>query len=187
VAEPDSVHSRTGGLTVYLPRRVDVELPLRITLSTALYLNSTRLEGEVFDRKESGLGQRIEEGNAAQDLGTDRLQVLALGPLLDRVLGEVAIYPSAITPNGDGRNDWARITYVLFGVETAQVEVEFYTLGGERVRRLLARQPAGPHGIEWDGRDEAGRIVAPGLYLCRVRAQTERETVSGFKPIPVVY
>lgn len=185
--EPDSVRTGPEGMSVYLPRRVDAELPLRITLRTALYMSSTRLEGEVFNRRESGLVQQIEEGDAAGELGTDRLQILASNSSQDQVLGSMAIRPAVLTPNQDGRNDQVRIAYTLFGVEVAQVEVELYALGGERVRRIYAQQPAGPHEVEWDGRDEKGRLVAPGLYLCRVIARTERGSVSVFRTLPVAY
>lgn len=187
VAEPDSVRAQAGGLIVYLPRRIVSETALRIRLGAVLYVGSAKLEGEVFDRAAPALAQQIDEGNAVEELGTNRLQVLAFGPSLDRVLGRVAIRPPVLTPNQDGHHDLVQIAYTLFGVESAEVEVEFYTLGGEQVRCLVAQQEAGPQAIEWDGRDEAGRTVAPGLYLCRVRAQTDRGTAASLGLIPVVY
>lgn len=42
---------------------------------------------------------------------------------------------------------------------------------GHRVRELVrGRQPAGWHSVVWDGRDELGRQVASGVYLCRFQA-----------------
>ena len=42
---------------------------------------------------------------------------------------------------------------------------------GAVVRTLLdARRPAGDHRVVWDGRDDAGRRVPSGVYLCRLRA-----------------
>jgi flagellar hook assembly protein FlgD len=32
---------------------------------------------------------------------------------------------------------------------------------------------AGEHRLEWDGRDEAGNAVAPGLYMARLHANAE--------------
>jgi flagellar hook assembly protein FlgD len=37
-------------------------------------------------------------------------------------------------------------------------------------------RPAGTHEVEWDGRDEAGRRVAAGVYLCRLRAEGTAES-----------
>ena len=185
--EPDSVRSDAGGVTVYLPRRIDADASLRIRLAATLYGGSTRLEGEVFDRRESAMRQRIDEGDATEELGTNRLQILASGASLDRVLGDVVILPRSITPNQDGRNDRTRIVYTLFGVEGADVEVEFYTLSGRRVRRISERQQVGPHTVDWEGLDDAGRRVAPGLYLCRVTAQTDRGSVAIVRPVAVAY
>ena len=50
--------------------------------------------------------------------------------------------------------------------------VAVFDLRGHKVRELLADQPltAGAHALVWDGRDDAGRDVASGLYVCRVEA-----------------
>ena len=46
-----------------------------------------------------------------------------------------------------------------------------FDLRGARVRTLASgRQAAGEHAVHWDGRDEGGRAVAPGVYLVRLDA-----------------
>ena len=73
----------------------------------------------------------------------------------------------------DGVNDRLVVAYSLFGVTEADVEIVFYNLAGRPVRRLgLPGQRAGRNEAVWDGRDERGRSVPPGLYLCRVTATT---------------
>lgn len=53
----------------------------------------------------------------------------------------------------------------------APVSAEVFDMAGRRVRHLGSGiYAAGRHALTWDGRDEAGREVAPGLYL--VRAST---------------
>ena len=187
VVKEDSFYVDGSGMTVHLPQRIETDASLRISLATTLYVGSTKLEGEVFNREEGAMRQRIEEGDATEDLSTNRLQVLASGSSLERVLEEVTILPRSITPNQDGPNARMRIAYALFGVVEADVEVGFYTLSGKRVRRISERQQVGSHTVEWEGLDDAGRLVAPGLYLCRVAAQTDRGTFETVKPIAVVY
>jgi hypothetical protein len=188
LVEPDSLRSDADGLIVYLPRRINTDASLRIKLGTTLYVVSTKLEGEVFDRRESTIRQQIEEGNATEEVGTNRLQVLASGSSLEGVIGDVAILPQLITPNQDGRNDQALIAYTLFGVLEANVEVGFYTVAGEQVRRIVFKgQRPGRYGVEWEGVDDAGRSVAPGLYLCRIVAKTDRGTFEVIEPISVIY
>ncbi|MCY3760406.1 MAG: hypothetical protein OXH50_04090 [Gemmatimonadetes bacterium] len=44
-------------------------------------------------------------------------------------------------------------------------------LTGQVVRRLLRQPlPAGSHTLFWEGRDDQGRPVAAGVYLCRLTA-----------------
>ncbi|MFO7608055.1 MAG: FlgD immunoglobulin-like domain containing protein, partial [Candidatus Krumholzibacteriia bacterium] len=54
------------------------------------------------------------------------------------------------------------------------LEVRVYDLAGRLVRELH-RGPAaaGPGRLVWRGRDDAGRAVAAGVYLCRLRAGAE--------------
>ena len=50
----------------------------------------------------------------------------------------------------------------------ARVEVTMYDAAGRVQRRLAVSQlPAGRHAIQWDGRDDAGRPVASGVYFVR--------------------
>jgi hypothetical protein len=49
-----------------------------------------------------------------------------------------------------------------------RVTIELYSVAGRRVRTLLdAPAVAGPLNVTWDGADDGGRTVAPGVYLVR--------------------
>jgi hypothetical protein len=54
------------------------------------------------------------------------------------------------------------------------VSVEVVEVSGRLVRRIAPRwfEP-GPHAYEWDGRDDAGRTLPPGLYFARIRMPQE--------------
>ncbi len=55
-------------------------------------------------------------------------------------------------------------------VESA-LTLRVYDIGGRRVRLLASgRFEAGTHAVRWDGRDDAGRLLPPGLYLTRLSA-----------------
>lgn len=59
----------------------------------------------------------------------------------------------------------------------APVQVTVYDVAGRRVRRLLDRlQAPGAYSVTWDQRDEAGRRVAPGVYLVHMRIGEEAQT-----------
>jgi hypothetical protein len=71
--------------------------------------------------------------------------------------------PNPFTPE-------ARITYVVPGGSKASpVRLQVYDPLGRLVRTLVDgyRQP-GEYTVAWDGRDEYGHNVAPGVYFCRL-------------------
>jgi hypothetical protein len=56
-------------------------------------------------------------------------------------------------------------------------ELSIYDLLGQRVAVLVqGMQEAGPQVRQWDGRDEQGRELASGVYLCRLQAGGQVET-----------
>jgi len=58
--------------------------------------------------------------------------------------------------------------------EARRVSLRVYGIDGREIARPPgAVLPAGRHGWSWDGRDRAGRPVASGLYLYRLRAGSE--------------
>ena len=71
-------------------------------------------------------------------------------------------------------NPFTRSTTIRVGlVEAGRVRLAVYDLLGRQVVVLLEGQrSAGRYAVQWDGRDEAGRPVAAGLYLYRL--ETER-------------
>jgi hypothetical protein len=59
----------------------------------------------------------------------------------------------------------------------ARVELQIFDLAGHSVRTLRAGdEAAGRHELTWQGRDDAGRPVATGVYFYQLRAGNEVET-----------
>ncbi len=99
---------------------------------------------------------------------------------LDRPLGDGAFRQGAILL-GNAPNPFRASTTLRFdlpGTATRDVSLEVFDLQGRLVRPLLreALEP-GVHTATWNGRDEAGRPAAAGIYL--VRLTVDGETVSG--------
>ena len=82
------------------------------------------------------------------------------------------------TPNGDGLNDTAQIDFdLLLVTDSVDAALEIYALSGQRVRRIVPSvQRAGPVRIEWDGRDEQGLLLPPGLYVYRLHIDGDAST-----------
>ena len=59
--------------------------------------------------------------------------------------------------------------------DTASVRLEVFDAAGRRVRALAeGPRAAGAHAVRWDGRDGAGRSVAPGTYFYRLSTGERR-------------
>ncbi len=57
------------------------------------------------------------------------------------------------------------------------VRLTIYNLHGQEVRTLVHDfQRAGEYTVQWDGRDEQGRVVASGIYLYQMRANGQVQT-----------
>jgi flagellar hook assembly protein FlgD len=66
-----------------------------------------------------------------------------------------------------------RIEYALSRECAAEVSV--FDVNGRRVRTLLtAAQGPGRHSVIWDGCDESGRRVSPGIYFYRLEVDNHR-------------
>jgi len=101
---------------------------------------------------------------------------------MDDALTQVRAEPAVVTPNGDDINDHTVIGFVLAKVNTpVDVDIHIYDLSGRSVRQLSPSPlAAGSYtgGVAaapgyWDGTDDAGNVVPPGIYLFRVRANLD--------------
>ena len=55
--------------------------------------------------------------------------------------------------------------------EASDVHLVVYNIHGQRVRTLVnLHRQAGYHSVTWNGRDDAGRPAASGVYLVRMEA-----------------
>ena len=186
--DPEEVLEEEDGLTLFLPERVESDQDLRIDFGVTLFTVSAQLNGAVFNRDKSDRRQFIEAGDASREIGSDLLQLVADDNSVRRTLGDVAIRPRVITPNQDGRNDLLQIDYTLYGVLGTEVEILFYDLAGRVVSRFSASGgTAGTHTVQWNGMDESGQVLPPGVYLCEIAAETGAGRFESISPVAVAY
>jgi hypothetical protein len=91
--------------------------------------------------------------------------------------------PRAFALLGGRPNPFGEATEVVLELPVAvnRLSLRVYNLAGQLVR-VLADGPreAGIHRIRWDGKDEHGRAIAAGVYVCRMQADlwdTTRQVV----------
>ena len=186
--ELDSVISDSEGLTLFLPRPVLADEEVRVELQATLYNVSMNLRGEVFNRANAVQRQQVEEGDATDEIGSDRLRVIAAGNRQGSIIEAVRFSSPVVTPNGDGVNDRVEIDFTLFGVLNAEVDIAFYALSGQQVANVSMRsQPPGVNQATWSGLDETGAPLPPGVYLCQLTARTHRGDFEVTRALAVAY
>jgi flagellar hook assembly protein FlgD len=96
--------------------------------------------------------------------------------------------PNPFTPNGDRINDALAISYDVQRLLIAkQIEVSIYDLGGRRVKVFNQNVASGGYTQVWDGRDTAGNLVSPGMYILQISTQADESGEDVIKLISVVY
>ena len=159
----------------------------RALLEVVFTVSVLREVGTLFSGKVSDVNdphevrQPVIAGNAADEIEGD--QLLVTTALSKSLLLFPQVRPSSFTPNGDGINDAVELSYKLLRLTSpVPVAIEIFDLSGKRVRELYAGSDAlGEYVHYWDGRDDVGDVVLPGLYFYKfiVELQAERETHSG--------
>ena len=108
----------------------------------------------------------------------------------DGVLREVtAAVGTTVTFAGDAlMSPSFQFTHVSnWGVGATDLTIELFDLRGRRVATILDQaQTSDRRTWEWNGRDEAGDLVQPGMYIYRARLHSDQPEVV-FGTITVVY
>ena len=148
-----------------------------IKFRTKVFLQSTTFTAEFERASRPGRVQVVSGGDASALVSSQSLVVVS-DLERTRLLENVQVVPRAFTPNGDGVNDITSISLSIFHLEgEKQLRVEIYDLAGRRLRDLstTTAHPSGERQVEWDGRDAAGEIVPPGVYMVRVGFAADRD------------
>ena len=131
--------------------------------------------------------QRVNPGDATGEFEGNRVSVAT--SVQDEALLRVDI-PAAVTPNGDGVNDQLQLAYEIFEViGESTVRIDVFDLAGRRVRRVHeGTEGVGRYERSFDGRDDGGQLLPPGVYLARVELATdEADNARHTEIVHVVY
>ena len=140
----------------------------------------TTFQGWVFDSEANEVKQLIDAGDATSDFPGNALGVRTIG-LGAELIAAVDVGPNPFTPNGDGINDQVRFQFQLHELSTPRaLTVTIYDLSGKQVRQLNQEGVVrglfsdGADAPTWDGLDNHGSIVAPGIYLYRIALDADK-------------
>lgn len=139
----------------------------------------TQFDGWVFASDGGGVRQLVEAGDATVEFPGNSLGVRT-GDLGESLLASVSATPNPFTPNGDGINDDVSLRFGVHELSAPRpLSIDIHALSGRRVRQLYRQTVVrGVTGDDiptpvWDGRDDAGRLVPPGVYLYRIRLDVD--------------
>ena len=154
----------------------DSGTPVEIDFDARVLRSGAAFAARVFDSTQPlAVRQKVAPGDANNLVEGNTLSVSTSAAA--ELLLQTEVLPAVITPNDDRVNDLARISYDLLEIiGDAEVSVEISDLSGRVVRQVYAgRDLVGNYEREWDGRDDAGEVVPPGIYLYRIEVDTDRD------------
>ena len=179
------------GFAVQLPR-IDAQRTeelIEVDFQTAIFKFGTVFSGRISNSDQpQEVPQSLESGDADALSESNRLSV-GLTRLGAQTIGDLALMPSVFSPNGDGINDAVRIECnVLNLVGPVPVESSVYDLSGRLVGVVGSDwTSSGRYVGAWDGRDERGEQVPPGLYILRVSVETDKGPAFRQAVVSLVY
>jgi len=141
------------------------------------------------------LPQALEAQDVVNFLATDQLEDRnSLSVLADisaqsrELITNLRVAPNPFTPNGDQINDQVMIAYDVQRLLIPRpLKIEIFDLGGRQVKSLRQNADSGGYTQTWDGRDNAGGRVAPGLYLLRISTEADAAGSAQVRLISVAY
>jgi hypothetical protein len=148
---------------------------LRLRFSSTVFMSGSTFQLEVANSIADTLWQEADPGDVVGDRlasGSGLTVLTALGGGSIRMEEHAGVF----TPNGDGHHDTAVFEFAVLRINVdREVSVQLFDLQGRRVRHLSESRPeaTGLYRIEWDGLDESGNLVPPGLYVARVGVDSD--------------
>ncbi len=151
---------------------------VRLRFASKVFLHGTKLKVAVRNQAASTPYQPADAADATALRPSQTLSIAALGA--EQIVADISVAPNPFTPNGDLVNDVAHIEFSLFKVYAERpAAVRIWALDGRPMRLLEGTAQGGHQRFTWDGKDDHGRVVPPGLYICQIDVDTDAEDSAG--------
>ena len=191
--EEDIVDDRGDivGVRISFPRVAGDDRLLRVVFESILLNYKTVFVGRVFDtQRPQRLPLTLIPGDVAADPAAEGDDLSVTTAIVgNRIIHGLEVDPSPFTPNGDGVNDETAITYGIANLTSgAPITVVVYDLAGRPLKTVYSGHDASrSFARRWDGTDDDGRKLPPGLYVVRVEIDADTRTESLSAIVSVVY
>ena len=151
---------------------------VRLRFAAQVFLHGTKLKVAVRNQAASTPYQPADAGDATALRSSETLSIAALGA--KQIVADISVAPNPFTPNGDLVNDVAQIEFSLFKVYAERpAAIRIWALDGRPMRLLEGTAQGGHQRFTWDGKDDRGRVVPPGLYICQIDVDIDVENSAG--------
>jgi hypothetical protein len=117
----------------------------------------------------TGTARQSWSTSVAPEGGTPGMQNSIVAPV-GRYASVLHVVPNPFSPDGDGREDHAVVSYRL-AADAGYTIVRIFDVSGRLIRTLMERERGGYEGeTVWDGRDDLSRRVRMGMYILHLDA-----------------
>ncbi len=187
----DIVESDDTGFVLAVPPMdaQRTEEVLEVDFHASVFQFGTVFKGRIFNSQHPAeVPQELAWGDADGVPSSERLRVdltrLGTGPL-----GALSVNPGVFSPNGDGINDVVEIGCDVLNLSgLSSVVCWVYDVSGRRLGLVDAsRLGSGRYVGIWDGRDEKGSLLPPGLYVVGLSVETDQGTTQRQAVVSLVY
>ena len=89
---------------------------------------------------------------------------------------EELLLPKAFSLSQNYPNPFNSETLICYELpERGNVKIDVYNLLGQNIRRLISKkQAAGSYSVQWDGRDQSGKLVGSGVYFYTIQLDNSK-------------
>ncbi len=187
---PHTLEFVPGALRVGFASPVTGTATIRAALRFTPYLLTHSFPGQIISNATPGNPQMVD---AAIVGGKEATTLVTVG-VPETIIMDGRVDPNPFTPNGDGRND---VTYFNFFVanltDPRPVRIHVFDLTGRKVRTVFetsttAQAYVEQNAIPWDGRDDNGKLLAPGVYVFQISVAADGNNPSALtKTVTIAY
>ena len=160
---------------------------LRINFSSLVTVYGTTFFAKAFDGKKQELGQNILAGEVTPLSDSNRLSIQ--GMLRNDLILDFMTEPKVFSPNNDNINEGTNISFILLrALQPVDISLTVQDLSGRIVRSFQQTNVVnGPAKILWNGDDDFGRTVIPGMYIVNISVDTDTGNEEKSLIVGVVY
>ncbi|MBZ0200422.1 MAG: discoidin domain-containing protein, partial [Ignavibacteriaceae bacterium] len=184
-------------LRIYFPSTVKTSSKIDINITTTPFLN---INPFIVKAVSNNVVNNYQQLDSPIKNGVQGWSIVTTG-VPDKLIANSKVEPNPFTPNGDGINDVTKITFFLgnigepkelIGSQARNVTIKIFDLTGRVIKNLIDQNSASAayvaeNSIIWDGRDENGKIVRPGVYIYQIFVDSDNGGEHLSKTVVVSY